>query len=130
MADQQALQNKYASVGQVISDFAPEGAKFEGIFMEGDKLILKADVPSKVVLNRVWDATKKVDPNYPDFEPRLTVTGGDDQPYTIQAGDNLGKIAQKFYGAASKATEIAQHNNISNPDHIQVGQKINIPALS
>lgn len=130
MADLKALEQKYSSVGQVIADFAPEGAKFEGVFMEGDKLIMKADVPSKVVLNRVWDATKKVDPNYSDFEPRLTVTGGDDQPYTIQSGDNLSKVAQKFYGAASKYQQIAQHNNISDPDHIQVGQTIQIPLLS
>ena len=130
MADQAALQQKYASVGQVISDFAPEGAKFDGIFMEGDKLTLKAEVPSKVVLNRVWDATKKIDASYADFEPRLTVTGGDDQPYTIKAGDNLSKVSEKFYGTASKYTQIAQHNGISNPDHIQVGQSINIPPLS
>ncbi len=129
MADQQALQQKYAPVGQVIADFAPEGAKFDGIFMEGDKLILKADVPSKVVLNRVWDVTKQCDPNYPDFEPRLTVTGGDDQPYTIQPGDNLSKISEKFYGTANKYQVIAQHNGISNPDHIQVGQQINVPPL-
>lgn len=129
MADQAALQQKYASVGQVIADFAPEGAKFDGIFMEGDKLILKADVPSKVVLNRVWDATKKVDPNYQDFEPRLTVTGGDDQPYTIKSGENLSKISEKFYGTANKYQTIAQHNGISNPDHIQAGQTINIPPI-
>lgn len=130
MADQKALEQKYASVGQAVADFAPQGAKFDGVFMEGEKLILKAEVPSKVVLNRVWDATKKVDPNYGDFEPRLTVTGGDDQPYTIQSGDNLSKISEKFYGSANKYQTIAQHNGISNPDHIQVGQKINIPPLS
>ena len=130
MADQAALQQKYASVGQVIADFSDLGAKFDGLFMEGDKLILKADVPSKVVLNRVWDATKKVDANYQDFEPRLTVTGGDDQPYTIKAGDNLSKVAEKFYGQASKYETIAQANGISNPDHIQVGQTIKVPPLS
>ena len=129
MADQAALQQKYASVGQVIADFSDLGAKFDGIFMEGDKLILKADVPSKVVLNRVWDATKKVDPNYADFEPRLTVTGGDDQPYTIKPGENLSKISEKFYGSANKYQQIAQHNGISNPDHIQAGQTINIPPI-
>lgn len=129
MADQAALQQKYAPVGQVIADFAAYGAKFDGIFMEGDKLILKADVPSKVVLNRVWDATKKVDPSYADFEPRLTVTGGDDQPYTIKAGDNLSKVSELFYGTANKYETIAKHNGIENPDHIQVGQSINIPPL-
>ncbi len=130
MADQAALQQKYAPVGQVIADFSDLGAKFDGIFMEGDKLILKADVPSKVVLNRVWDVTKECDPSYSDFEPRLTVTGGDDQPYTIKAGDNLSKVAEKFYGHANKYETIAQANGISNPDHIQVGQEIRIPPLS
>jgi nucleoid-associated protein YgaU len=129
MADQNALQQKYASVGQVIADFSDLGAKFDGIFMEGEKLILKADVPSKVVLNRVWDATKKVDPNYSDFEPRLTVTGGDDQPYEIKSGENLSKISEKFYGTANKYQTIAEHNGISNPDHIQAGQKLNIPPI-
>ncbi len=129
MADQAALQQKYAPVGQVIADFAPEGAKFDGIFMEGNKLILKADVPSKVVLNRVWDVTKQCDPSYQDFEPRLTVTGGEDQPYTIKPGDNLSKVSEKFYGSANKYQTIAQHNGIDNPDHIQVGQQINIPPL-
>ncbi len=117
-------------MGQVVADFSDLGAKFEGIFMEGEKLILKADVPSKVILNRVWDATKKIDPNYQDFEPRLTVTGGDDQPYEIKPGENLSKISEKFYGTANKYEVIAKHNNISNPDHIQVGQKINVPPLS
>ena len=130
MADQQALQQKYSRVGQVIADFSDLGAKFDGIFMEGDKLILKADVPSKVILNRVWDVTKECDPNYPDFEPRLTVTGGDDQPYAVKPGENLSKISEKFYGTASKYQTIAQHNGISNPDHIQAGQSLNIPPLS
>jgi nucleoid-associated protein YgaU len=129
MADQKALEQKYSSVGQVIADFSDLGAKFDGIFMEGEKLILKANVPSKVVLNRVWDATKKVDPNYQDFEPRLTVTGGDDQPYTIKPGENLSKISERFYGSANKYQTIAQHNGISNPDHIQAGQTINIPPI-
>jgi nucleoid-associated protein YgaU len=130
MADQKALEQKYAAVGQVIADTSEYGSKFDGIFMEGDKLILKADVPSKVILNRVWDVTKEIDPKYTDFEPRLTVTGGDDQPYTIKAGDNLSKVSKLFYGTPNKYEVIAKHNNIDNPDHIQVGQKINVPPLS
>ena len=130
MADQAALQQKYSAVGQVISDFAQEGAKIDGIFMDGEKLVLKATVPSKVIANRAWDVTKQVDPSYSDFELQLTTSGGDSQPYTIASGDNLSKISEKFYGHAGKYEEIAKANGISNPDHIQVGQQINIPALS
>jgi len=130
MADQAALQDKYASVGQAISDFAEYGAKIDGIFMDGDKLVLKAEVPSKVVGNRAWDATKAVDPNYPDFELQLTQTGGDAQPYTIKAGDNLSKVSKLFYGDANHYQAIAEANGIDNPDHIQVGQEIQVPALA
>ncbi len=130
MADQTALQQKYAPVGQVITDFSDYGAKIDGIFMNGDKLVLKCEVPSKVVSNLVWDTIKKCDASYADFVIQMTVTGGEDQPYTIKAGDNLSKVSEKFYGTASKYGTIAQHNGISNPDHIQVGQQINVPPLS
>ncbi len=129
MADQAALQQKYAPVGQTVADFAEYGAKFDGIFMNGDKLVLKCDVPSKVIANRVWDSIKKVDPNYPDFEIQMTQTGPDDQPYTIKAGDNLSKVSERFYGTANKYQTIAQHNNMSDPDKIQLGQTINVPPL-
>jgi nucleoid-associated protein YgaU len=130
MADQHALEQKYAPVGQVITDFAEYGAKMDGIFMQGEKLVLKATVPSKVVLNRAWDATKEVDPTYSDFDLQLTVAGGDSQPYTIKSGDNLSKVSKLFYGTPNKYEAIAKANGISNPDHIQVGQEIQVPALS
>lgn len=48
--------------------------------------------------------------------------------YTVRAGDTLGAIAQRYYGNASEYHKLAQYNGISNPDHIEVGQKIRIPA--
>lgn len=50
-----------------------------------------------------------------------------DEYYTVQAGDTLSAIAQKFYGDEGKYKDIAHANNISNPDLIQVGQKLQIP---
>lgn len=129
MADQAALQQKYASVGQTVADFAEYGTKFDGIFLNGEKLVLKCDVPSKVIANRVWDSIKRVDPNYSDFEIQMTQTGPDDQPYTIKAGDNLSKVSLLFYGTANKYETIAGHNGMSDPDKIQVGQTINVPPL-
>ncbi len=129
MADQAALEKKYASVGQVITDFAEYGTQMNGIFMDGEKLVLQATVPSKVIGNRAWDATKAVDPNYPDFELRLTQSGPDNQPYTIKAGDNLSKVSKLFYGSANHYPQIAEANGLDNPDHIQVGQEIQVPPI-
>ncbi|MGM9321568.1 BON domain-containing protein [Deinococcus aquaticus] len=55
-----------------------------------------------------------------------TSTG--DTVYTVKSGDTLGAIAQKYYGNAAEYKKIAHYNNISNPDLIQVGQKIRIPG--
>ncbi|GAA5447398.1 BON domain-containing protein [Deinococcus depolymerans] len=55
-------------------------------------------------------------------------TGTGDTVYTVKAGDTLSGIAQKYYGDAMEYKKIAHYNNISNPDLIQVGQKIRIPG--
>lgn len=44
--------------------------------------------------------------------------------YTVQTGDNLFRIAQQ-YGVS--LSELARLNNISDPTHITVGQKLTIP---
>lgn len=51
-----------------------------------------------------------------------------DTVYTVQSGDTLGAIAQKYYGDAAQYKKIAHYNNISNPDLIKVGQQIKIPG--
>ena len=52
--------------------------------------------------------------------------------YTVTSGDSLSAIAQRFYGDASKWTEIYDANKSvigSNPNMIQVGQTFTIPRL-
>ncbi|HMM66325.1 MAG TPA: LysM peptidoglycan-binding domain-containing protein [Dokdonella sp.] len=52
------------------------------------------------------------------------------QTYTVVKGDNLSKIAKKFYGNANQWRVIFEANRerISNPDLIQIGQVLKIPA--
>jgi len=129
VADLNLLKQKYAPVIQVIKDFSDVGAKLEDISLDGEKLYLKGSVPSQVVANRVWDVIKKVDPTYSDLHHEISTAGSGDQPYTIQAGDNLSKISQRFYGAASIYSKVAAANNLENPDKIRVGQQIVLPVL-
>ena len=127
MADQAALEQKYAPVGKAVTDFTEYGTQMTGIFMDGDKLVLKCDLPSKVVLNRVWDAIKKVDPANADFELQANVEA-EQQAYTIKAGDTLSAVCQKFYGNAGRYTEVAQANGI-DANKIQIGKTIQLPVL-
>lgn len=50
--------------------------------------------------------------------------------YTIEKGDTLISICEKFYGEKSYevALKLAEYNGIDDPDHILVGQTINIPV--
>ncbi|MCP4158119.1 MAG: LysM peptidoglycan-binding domain-containing protein [bacterium] len=49
--------------------------------------------------------------------------------YTVQPGDTLGKIAERFYGDASEYQLIASANNIEDPAVIDVGTELNIPGM-
>ena len=127
MADQAALEQKYAAVGKAVTDFAEYGTQMTGIYMNGEKLVLKCNLPSKVVLNRVWDAIKKVDSNNQDFELDAIVAA-EQQPYTIKHGDTLSAICLKFYGNANKYPEVAKANGV-DANNIPVGHTIQLPVL-
>jgi nucleoid-associated protein YgaU len=47
--------------------------------------------------------------------------------YTVQQGDWLSKISGRAYGDVMSFQKIAQANNISNPDLIEVGMILKIP---
>ncbi len=127
MADQAALEKKYAPVGKAVTDFAEYGSQMTGIYMNGEKLVLKCNLPSKVVLNRVWDAIKSVDASNQDFDLEATIAG-DSQPYTIKAGDTLSAVCLKFYGHANKYPQVAEANGV-DADKIAVGKTIQLPVL-
>lgn len=53
------------------------------------------------------------------------------QFHTVVSGDNLSKIAKKFYGDANKYPVIFEANKpmLTHPDKIYPGQMLRIPAL-
>ena len=55
--------------------------------------------------------------------------GGGEQTYTVAKGDNLSKIARHFYGRQDwKRIFDANRDQIANPDLIQPGQVLKLPA--
>ncbi|MDQ3347138.1 MAG: LysM peptidoglycan-binding domain-containing protein [Acidobacteriota bacterium] len=60
---------------------------------------------------------------------RTTGTTGQEQTYTVVAGDSLSKIAKRFYGDASLWPRLheANRDQITNPDLIHPGQRLKIP---
>lgn len=132
MADFEQLKRKYQPVVDAIQK---EGGRLENLNMEGQQLYLKATAPSDTSKNHIWDAIKSVDPSFSDLKHDIQVqpnqgtqTQGGQQTYTVKAGDNLSKISKHFYGDANKYTTIAKANNIEDPNKINVGQELIIPA--
>ncbi|MDJ0112165.1 LysM peptidoglycan-binding domain-containing protein, partial [Rhodococcus erythropolis] len=50
------------------------------------------------------------------------------QSYTVESGDTLWAIAERFYGDGNQYQRIADANGIPNPDLINAGQVLTIPA--
>ena len=130
MANLDQLKQKYSGVISTIQGFSDLGATVDQIDLDGEKLLLKARVPSKVVANRVWDKIKQADPAYSDLHHEIATVGSDEQSYTVKSGDNLSRISERFYGTPSKYPSIAQANGINNPDLVKVGQQLHLPVLS
>lgn len=84
------------------------------------------------------DSTAAPAPAKPDFSnvssgvesTARTTSAPTLQTYTVVGGDSLSKIAKKFYGDATQWRHIfeANQDRISNPDMIQIGQVLKIPA--
>ena len=54
------------------------------------------------------------------------------QTYTVQSGDTLSKLSKQFYGDSGKYMDIfyANRDKIEDPDKLQVGTELTIPAAS
>src|SRR6202022_3930986 len=130
MADLEVLKQKYAPVLESIQRFAPYGATLEAVDLAGEQIHIKGTVPSKVVLERVWDNIKKVDPSYSDLKHEIATSGGETQPVTIKSGDTLSAISQLFYGNANKYPQIAKANNIADPNTVPTGTSLQPPVLT
>jgi nucleoid-associated protein YgaU len=119
----QELKNKYQPVADYMSR---NGFQVQNFHIENGKAVLNASAPTEYLKNKAWDEIKKVDPQFPDLQHNLTVGAG--TKYVVKAGDTLSKISKNFYGDANQYPKIAKANNIPDPDKIQVGQELTIPA--
>jgi nucleoid-associated protein YgaU len=57
--------------------------------------------------------------------PRTDVLG----VYTVQAGDDLKTISQKYYQTTDLYIVIAKENGLTNPDVVDEGKKLTIPKV-
>ena len=133
------LRNKYQSV---LTTADQQHIQFHHLHVQDDKLFIKATAPSEDAKNKFWDQIKLVNPNADDITADISVDasraqgaavgggGQGGQSYTVKAGDTLSKISKQFYGDSNEYMRIfyANRETLNDPDKIQVGQELKIPA--
>jgi nucleoid-associated protein YgaU len=133
------LKQKYQTVLNVADQ---ERVQFQNLHVQDNKLFIRATAPSEEAKNKFWDQIKLVNPSGDDITADISVSqqqaqaasvgggSGNAQSYTVKAGDTLSKISKQFYGDANEYMRIfyANRDHLKDPDKIQVGQELKIPA--
>jgi len=134
MATLEELKSKYQSVLQVIQQ---QKVSVKNLHLQDGKLFIKGAAPSLEAANKVWDEIKRVNPRADDITADFPVdaslqqqTASSMRTYKVKPGDTLSKISKEFYGSPNEYMKIfeANRDQLTNPDKIQVGAELKIPA--
>jgi len=134
------LKQKYQSV---LTTADQQHVQFHNLHVQDNKLFIKGTAPSDDAKGKFWDQIKLVNPTQDDITADINVdssraagaaVGGMSagETYTVKSGDTLSKISKELYGDSHEYMRIfyANRNTLKDPDKIQVGQQLTIPAKS
>jgi nucleoid-associated protein YgaU len=123
-------QEKYAALLELANQ---NGTTYN--LSEADGVLhIDGNAPSEEAKQQIWDKYNEIDPDYRSGDLVLNITvgadaaaGGGETTYTVESGDNLTKIGEK-YGIGWQAIFDANRDILSDPDKIQPGQELKIPV--
>jgi nucleoid-associated protein YgaU len=120
-------QEKYQSLLELANQ---NGTTYE-LSQNGDTLVINGTAPSEAAKQQLWDEYNRIDPDYKSGDLILNIqtanAAGGGNTYTVEAGDNLTKIGNK-YGIPWKAIWDANRDILHDPDKIYPGQELKIPV--
>lgn len=134
------LKQKYQTV---LTTADQQHVQFQNLHVQDNKLFIKGTAPTEEAKSKFWDQVKLVSPTQDDITADINVdasralgaavggvSGG--QTYTVKSGDTLSKISKQLYGDSNEYMSIfyANRDKLKDPDKIQVGQQLTIPARS
>lgn len=121
-----SLQEKY----QTLIDLANQ-SNISGLnITEGDGFIkIEGSAPSAEVKQQLWDEYNRIDPEFRSGDLVLSVDAPEASAntYTVQSGDSLSKIGER-YGVGWQKIFEANRDKLDDPDKIFPGQELNIPS--
>ena len=113
------------------SESSLSGALFEKAVALGKKAgILKADAPrqSGSTPSTGSGLTPSSPPKGSKAKPAGQTSARSAEPYVVQEGDSLSRIAARQLGDSSRYLEIAKLNGLKDPDTLDVGTPLKMPA--
>ena len=134
------LKQKYQTV---LTTADQHHVQFQNLHVQDNKLFIKGTAPTEEAKSKFWDQVKLVSPTQDDITADINVDGSralgaavggvsGGQTYTVKSGDTLSKISKQLYGDSNEYMSIfyANRDKLKDPDKIQVGQQLTIPAKS
>ncbi len=120
------LQSKYR---ELIDAAGSRGISNLQVRQQENVLYIDGTAPTQETKQQLWDIYNRIDPDYRsgDLVMNLELAEGAALEYIVAKGDSLSKIGQK-YGVAWKEIYEANRDQIKDPDLIQPGWKLKIPA--
>src|SRR3954464_10529295 len=125
-----SVQEKY----QALLELANENGTTYNLSEADGVLHIDGNAPSAEAKQQIWDKYNEIDPDYRSGDLVLNISvgadaaaGGGGHTYTVEAGDNLSRIGQK-YGLPWKAIFDANRDIIKDPDMIHPEQDLKIPV--
>ena len=125
-----ALQSKY---DQLIRTARSSNIQNLQVREQDNVLYIDGVAPSEAVKKQLWDVYNTIDPNYRSADVVMNIqvdpSKSHQQEYEVVSGDNLTKIGKRF-GVEWKEIYAVNKDLIKDPDLIQPGWKLKIPAKS
>ena len=126
------FKSKYAPVFDLM---AKGGVRLDHLHVQDDKLVMTGAAATEDLRNAIWNEIKGVDSTYSDLAVQIDVDSSlpppppEAQVYTVEAGDSLWKISDKFYGNGALYKKILAANPQLKDETsvIHPGDQLNIP---
>jgi nucleoid-associated protein YgaU len=124
-----SLQEKY----QTLLELANQNGTNYTLSEADGVLHIDGTAPNEAAKQALWDEYNRIDPDYRagDLMLNINIAGaaaaGQGNTYTVQSGDSLSKIGEK-YGVPWKSIFEANKDKIKDPDKIFPGQELTIPG--
>lgn len=120
------LQDKYK---ELIEFAQQKGVTNLEVKAENNVLYIDGHASSQVIKNKIWEIYNNIDPDFRAGDLILNIVAPEvsANEYIVQKGDNLTRIGEHF-GLSWQEVYNANKDIIKNPDLIQPGWKLKIPA--